>query len=999
MSPILRSRTAPRLRTKLLIAFAVIAFATAACGALSLLFVNRIGSAITVYADITSPLQAESAALVDTAHQMRIYVIKAANDGKDPQTISTQLDLLDAVSRTQLNTLRALADRIGIKIAFDSAELLEKQYVAILRRVIEKSQTVTATTAVNDERYARFESLRLKTRDQLRAIVDRADGFINESEEKAKIDALTGKATIATMADINSELFGEINPRLRSTYKLMNEIEQLDDIVKLLQVRDSVTILDVERTTSDMLKKMDLAMARLRGRLRDREGAEVFARLQLSVADLRNALLGDDGLIKGYRATMSAKAEINRDRETLEDIDQQYFELLGHVQKVVTALNGTARATAATDFVNARNVVIGASLVAVLGALLLASVVARRITAPLTRLANHAVAIGKSGEMTQLADDVAVGEFDEVDKLVHSFNAMVVELGARARLIDWSKGEIQTQYDRLSAAINNMPLGLCMFDAEQKLIVCNQRYAEIYGVSEEHTRVGTPLEAILEHRLLVAADADGGERTMMERLAAIRAGEPWFASNELSDGRIIAMSYHPLSNGGSVAIHEDVTERRKAEQRIAHMAHHDALTDLPNRVHFREAMTEALSNVADGEKVAVLYIDLDHFKDVNDTFGHPIGDVLLRQVSERLRGCVRPSDAVARLGGDEFAVIQTAANQPVSATAMANRIIKELAVPFDLDGHQAIIGASIGISVAPDDGDDADELLKKADIALYRAKEDGRGTYRFFEPEMDARMQRRRALELDLRRALALNQFEVHYQPLLNLENNEISGFEALVRWRHPERGMVQPNDFIPLAEETGLIGPIGNWVLNQACGDAIKWPEHVKIAVNLSPVQFNKTLVLDVISALSKSGLAPNRLELEITETVLMQDTDSTIAMLNQLRDLGVRIAMDDFGTGYSSLGYLRKFPFDKIKIDRSFINDMDEKADSIAIVRAVTGLGATLGISTTAEGVETVEQLRRLRLEGCTEAQGFLISKPRPASELADLLSQPPNVGKAAA
>jgi diguanylate cyclase (GGDEF)-like protein len=997
MSPILRNRTAPRLRTKLLIAFAVIAFATAACGALSLLFVNRIGSAVTVYADITSPLQAESAALVDTAHQMRIYVIKAANDGKDPQTISTQLDLLDAVSRTQLNTLRALADRIGIKIAFDSAELLEKQYVAILRHVIERSQTVTATTAVNEERYARFESLRLKTGDQLRAIVDRPDGFINESEEKAKIESLTGKATIATMADINSELFGEINPRLRSTYKLMNEIEQLDDTAKLLQ--DRVTIWDVERTTSDVLKKIDLTMTRLRGRLRDREGAEVFARLQLSVADLRNSLLGDDGLIKGYRATMSAKAAIDRDRETLEDVEQQYFDLLGQVQKVVTALNGTARATAATDFVNARIIVIGASLVAVLGALLLASVVAGRITAPLTRLANHAVAIGKSGEMTQLADDVAVGEFDEVEKLVHSFNAMVGELDARAQLIDWSKGEIQTQYERLSAAINNMPLGLCMFDAGQKLIVCNQRYAEIYGVSEEHTHPGTPLEAILEHRLLAAADADGGEHTMMERLAAIRAGKPWFSSNELSDGRIIAMSYHPLSNGGSVAIHEDVTERRKAEQRIAHMAHHDALTDLPNRVQFREEMTEALSNVAEGEKVAVLYIDLDHFKDVNDTFGHPIGDVLLRQVSERLRGCVRPSDAVARLGGDEFAVIQTAANQPVSATAMANRIIKELAVPFDLDGHQAIIGASIGISVAPDDGDDADQLLKKADIALYRAKEDGRGAYRFFEPEMDARMQRRRALELDLRRALALNQFEVHYQPLLNLENNEISGFEALVRWRHPERGMVQPNDFIPLAEETGLIGPIGNWVLNQACGDAIKWPEHVKIAVNLSPVQFNKTLVLDVISALSKSGLAPNRLELEITETVLMQDTDSTIAMLNQLRDLGVRIAMDDFGTGYSSLGYLRKFPFDKIKIDRSFINDMDEKTDSIAIVRAVTGLGATLGISTTAEGVETVEQLRRLRLEGCTEAQGFLISKPRPASELADLLSQPPNVGKAAA
>jgi diguanylate cyclase (GGDEF)-like protein/PAS domain S-box-containing protein len=1000
LARVLRRPTAPPLRTKLFIAFAIVACATAICGALSLLFVNRIGNAIMVYADITSPLQAESAALIDTAQRMRMYVFSSISNGTDPQTISTQLNLLDAESHTRLGTLRALADRTGSRIEFDAAEQLEMRYLGLLQDIIEKSGSVGTAAALNEGRRARFESLLRTTKDQLSAIVDRADGFVAESEEKAKIDSQTGNATVAELADLVSELFTEINPRSRSAYKVLREIEQLDDIVKLLAGRGSFAISDIERTTKNTLKRIDLIMARLQGRLRDREGAEAFAGLQRGVADLRESLLGDDGLIKGYGATASAQAEINRDRETLESIDRQYFDLLSQVQKAVTALNSDARATAASDVVNARNVVIGASLVAVLGALLLASAFARRITGPLTRLANHAVAIRQTGEMNQLSDDILVGGYDEIEKLVHSFNAMIVELGdARTRLIDWSKGEIQTQYERLSAAINNMPLGLCMFDAEQKLIVCNQRYAEIYGVSEEHTHPGTPLEAILEHRLQVAADARGGECMMVERLAAIRAGKPWFEINELGDGRIIAMSYHPLSNGGSVAIHEDVTERRKAEQRIAHMAHHDALTDLPNRVHFREKTTEALSNMADGEKMAVLYIDLDHFKDVNDTFGHPIGDVLLRQVSERLRGCVRPSDAVARLGGDEFAVIQTAANQPVSATAMANRIIKELALPFDLDGHQAIIGASIGISVAPDDGDDADGLLKKADMALYRSKEDGRGIYSFFEPEMDARMQRRRALELDLRRAISLNQFEVHYQPLINLENNEISGFEALVRWRHPERGLVQPNDFIPLAEETGLIGPIGNWVLNQACSDALKWPDHVKIAVNLSPVQFNKTLVLDVISALAKSGLAPNRLELEITETVLMQDTDSTIAMLNQLRDLGVRIAMDDFGTGYSSLGYLRKFPFDKIKIDRSFISDMDEKADSIAIVRAVTGLGATLGISTTAEGVETVEQLRQLRLEGCTEAQGFLISKPRPASELAELLGQPTKFGKAAA
>jgi diguanylate cyclase (GGDEF)-like protein len=995
---ILRTPTAPPLRTKLFIAFAIVALGTAVCGGLSLLFVNRIGNAIMVYADIASPLQVESAALLDTAQRMRTYVFRSIINGVNPQTIRTQLNLLDAESRAQLSTLRALADRTGSKMDLDPAGQIEKQYAALLRDIVENNSAAVTAAVLNEQRRARFESLRQNAIDQLRGIVDRADARLNESEEQAKIDLLTGRATVAKLADVISELFTEINPRTGNAYKLMRAIDHLDDIVKGLA--SSVIMPSAERTTKDRLETINLTMALLRGRMRDGEGPEAFAPLQQGIADLRESLLGVDGLINGYRAMNSAQAAINRGREALRSIDQQYFDLLSQVQKAVAALNSSARATVATNVVNARNVVIGASLVAVLGALLLASVFARRITGPLTRLANHAAAIRKTGEMTELPDDIAAGKYDEVEKLVDSFNAMVLELAdARARLIDWSKGEIRTQYERLNAAINSMPLGLCMFDAGQKLIVCNQRYAEIYGVSEEHTRPGTPLEGILKHRLKVPDDVQGAERSMIERLTAIRAGKPWFSINELSDGRIIAASHHPLSNGGSVATHEDITERREVELRIAHMAHHDALTGLPNRIRFREEMIEALAGVNCGETLAVLCVDLDHFKDVNDTLGHPLGDVLLRQVSERLQNCVRASDAVARLGGDEFAVIQTAANQPVTATAMANRIIQELQVPFDLGGHQAVIGASIGISVAPSDGDDVDELLKKADLALYRAKEDGRGTYRFFEPEMDARMQRRRALELDLRQALALGQFVVHYQPLLNLESDQISGFEALLRWRHPERGMVQPNDFIPLAEETGLIGPIGNWVLNQACSDAIKWPDHFKIAVNLSPVQFHQTLVLDVISALSKSGLAPKRLELEITEAVLMQDTEITVGILNQLRDLGVRIAMDDFGTGYSSLGYLRKFPFDKIKIDRSFINDMDEKADSIAIVRAVAGLGATLGIATTAEGVETIEQLRRLRLEGCTEAQGFLISKPRPASELAELLGRSPNAGKAVA
>jgi predicted signal transduction protein with EAL and GGDEF domain len=360
-------------------------------------------------------------------------------------------------------------------------------------------------------------------------------------------------------------------------------------------------------------------------------------------------------------------------------------------------------------------------------------------------------------------------------------------------------------------------------------------------------------------------------------------------------------------------------------------------------------------------------------------------------VSARIRECVRPSDTIARLGGDEFAIVQAALEQAADATVLAARLIKQLSQPFDIQGYQVVIGTSVGIALAPADGTDPDILMKNADMALYRAKEDGRGVYRFFEPGMDARMQARRALELDLRRALARKEFDVFYQPLISLQGQQIIGFEALLRWRHPERGLVLPDQFVPLAEDIGLIVPIGAWVLREACREAANWPKGIKVAVNLSPVQFkNGTVMSDVKAALEASGLAPHRLELEITEAVLLQETDTTISMLNELREFGVRIAMDDFGTGYSSLGYLRKFPFDRIKIDRSFIGDLGKKQDSIAIVRAVTGLASTLGIATTAEGVETIEQYRQIKEEGCTEVQGYLFSEPKAAEELGPLLKQ---------
>ena len=439
-----------------------------------------------------------------------------------------------------------------------------------------------------------------------------------------------------------------------------------------------------------------------------------------------------------------------------------------------------------------------------------------------------------------------------------------------------------------------------------------------------------------------------------------------------------------------LGVSEDIADRKRAEAQIARLAHYDPLTELPNRVLFQKDLSDALARRSrTGDQLAVHFIDLDRFKTVNDTLGHPLGDALLRIAAERLRSCVREGDTVARLGGDEFAVVQSGLTDLAGATKLAERVVEAMAAPFDLQGHQVMIGASVGVAVAPSDGDDADELLKKADMALYRAKADGRGAFHFFERAMDEQLQARRALELDLRRALVAGEFQLYYQPLYNLGDDRVTGCEALLRWNHPDRGMVSPADFIPIAEEIGLIVQLGEWVLREACAEAATWPDHVRLAVNLSPAQFrDRGLVRTVVSALAVSGLPAERLELEITESVLLQDNVANMGMLHDLKALGVRISMDDFGTGYSSLSYLRSFPFDKIKIDQTFVRDILEDSDAMAIIKAVLDLGASLGIVTTAEGVETQEQLDALRDQGCAEIQGYFISRPAPASEIARML-----------
>jgi diguanylate cyclase (GGDEF)-like protein len=541
---------------------------------------------------------------------------------------------------------------------------------------------------------------------------------------------------------------------------------------------------------------------------------------------------------------------------------------------------------------------------------------------------------------------------------------------------------------RLATAVNNMTQGLLLFDSSQRLVVCNQRYIEMYGLSPEVVKPGCSFREIIAHRKATGSFA--GDVDEHCDLVVRNMGQRTTSVLDTPDGRSFQIVAELLADGGGCLVtHEDITERRRTEQRITHLAHYDALTDLPNRVLFQDRLEQEMAAIAKGDQLAVIYIDIDEFKSVNDTLGHLIGDELLKSVAATLRRCVGPGDFVARLGGDEFAIVQTGVKTRDDVTGLVTRVLAAIREPSECLGHRVATDASIGIALAPRYGTDLNHILKNADMAMYAAKAAGRRTYRFFEPEMDARAKARRRLEMDLRQAIADGALEVYYQPCVSLLDNTITGCEALLRWRHPSRGMVPPAEFIPVAEETGLINPLGEWVLVTACAEAATWPDDVRLAVNVSPIQFRSgTLALKVVAALAASGLAAGRLELEITEAVLIRDDEAALLMLHQLRELGVRIALDDFGTGYSSLSYLQRFPFDKIKIDRCFVRDVAESEGSASIVQAVVNIAAARDMTTTAEGVETNQQLEILRKFGCTEMQGYLFSPAIPAADIKSLL-----------
>ena len=551
-------------------------------------------------------------------------------------------------------------------------------------------------------------------------------------------------------------------------------------------------------------------------------------------------------------------------------------------------------------------------------------------------------------------------------------------------------GALESQIERFEVALNNLTQGVCFFDGGRRLILANRRYADIYRLRHDTIRSGMTLDEIVDLRFAVGTFPDMTRSEYLAWRATIQvSAEPTDTIVELKSGQTISIHHRPMPDGGWVATHEDITQRRLAETQLAHMARHDPLTGLSNRAAFREYTDRETARRTLGNSVAVLCLDLDHFKHVNDTFGHATGDALLCAVAARIKGAIRGSDMAVRLGGDEFAIVQVGVDQPSQAANLATRLIELLSRPFDLGAHQVVVGISVGIAYSLAYGADTEALLTSADMALYRAKADGRGTYRFFERAMNEQAQARHALETGLRMALRNNELELFFQPIMNADSQTLTKFEALIRWRHPERGLVTPAEFIPLSEEIGLIVPIGDWVLHEACRAAASWPATISVAVNLSPVQFKEPNLVEIVDhALRASGLSPGRLEIEITETVLLKNTATTLETLRRLRGLGVRISLDDFGTGYSSISYLRTFPFDTIKIDRSFVHDLGGGTNSLAIVNAIVTLGQAFGMSITAEGVETAEQLRTLQAEHCTDVQGYFFSPPVPFADVADLI-----------
>ena len=745
-------------------------------------------------------------------------------------------------------------------------------------------------------------------------------------------------------------------------------------VAQSLMGRGTASKVGAERTFDELAVRIAALVERLGHRPPDRLGARSADLTQLAAMVL--AFVRDERIYEAAsmaadydRSARALQADIAAERETRSRAGEAALESLA---------------------VNSRTLITWVCAAAALSGLLLGPVGLLLLRRVLARLQGVATALIRLARNDTSVDIPGLGHEDEVGSLARS----VAVFKARSIELLQKKGELERVNLQLDAAVNNMPLGLSMFDAQDRLLVCNKRYADMYGLPGALMRPGTARCAIWNYRERMGArhysrdgDAEAGPEQSHSMII------------EFADGRFISVSRQPLQGGGWVSLHEDITERRRQELAIAHLARHDVLTNLANRALFREHLQQALLRLRRGQGFAVFCLDLDRFKAVNDTLGHPVGDILLKQVSERLLGCVRQGDLVARLGGDEFAIIQDHVRSADSSEVLAARIVEAIAQPYEIGGHRIEISASIGMTLAPRDGCDADQLLKNADLALYRTKAEGRNGFSFFTPEMDAHVEGRRQFEADLRSALQRDELALSFHPTVCAESGKVAGLECQPRWTHPRRGTLGEAEIVTLAEAAGLAVDLGTWMLQQACTQAVLWPGAVKVAINLSPLQMKRDLLDTVLQALVTSGLSADRLELEVTEQVLMQDSENALATLHQLRQLGVRIVLDHFGRGYCSLRCLRSFPFDKIKIDGAFVADMERSEETRALVEAVVGLGNGLEMTTVGGGVESFAQLETLRRFGCVEAQGCYFGPAVAAGEVEALLAGSPEGNRNAA
>jgi diguanylate cyclase (GGDEF)-like protein len=652
---------------------------------------------------------------------------------------------------------------------------------------------------------------------------------------------------------------------------------------------------------------------------------------------------------------------------------------LDNLVESVAAYGFQHRMQAEAAVAEARNTLLAFTIAISLVGILLAISFSYYMSQPISEAMQVAERVA-SGNFT---GEIVSGRIDELGRLLRSLASMQKHLKLRA-------DEDYAMMEKLDAALNNMGQGLCMFGPDNRLVLWNERYATMYRIPHDRLFVGCTFEQMLEarkHAGTLFRDL-GQYAAKLQGIVRTRAPDSMIA--ELADGRIIKIAGQPTQNGGLVFTHEDITERVQSEARIAHLAFHDPLTDLPNRAAFNDHIEKAFrSAAADGGGFSVLCIDLDRFKEINDVYGHSTGDRFLTEIGQRLRSACEGA-FLARIGGDEFTIVSSGVTQPAGAEELCQRLSAAMDAPFCVDEYEITGGFTVGVSVYPRDGADVNTLVANAEAALYRAKAEQRGTIRFFEPAIDRQIREKRSLQQDIAQALEKDELKLYFQPQA-LTSGEIFGFEILVRWQHPVRGMVSPGLFIPLAEETGEIQAIDEWVLREACREAASWPNPLSIAVNLSPVDFRRGDVVSMIlGVLLETGLNPKRLEIEITEGVLIEDFDRAISILRRIKNLGVRIAMDDFGTGYSSLSYLQAFPFDKIKIDQSFIAKIGRNFEASAIIHAILGLGRALSLPVIAEGVETEEQRAFLAKEGCNEVQGYLIGRPGPLDQYRQVVTK---------